>query len=162
MRTSPKRFYLLNARGRQANHLTEAERRLAGVMFTDVVGYSATTQKNESLALVLLEEYRRIARRSFLSHGGREVKTIGDGLLVEFPSALGAVRCAIEIQSGLLARNGSVPEDRRIAVRIGVHVGDVIHREEDVYGDAVNVAARIEPFAEPGGICVSQQVYDQI
>src|SRR2546422_4248843 len=131
-------------------------------MFADVVGYSAATQKNETVALEMLEEYRKILRNVFVRHGGREVKTIGDAFLVEFSSALGAVRCATEIQRELHTRNQSSPENGKIVARIGIHLGDVVYRGADVYGDAVNIAARIEPLAEPGGICVSQQVYDHI
>jgi adenylate cyclase len=138
------------------------QRRLAAVMFTDIVGYSSLTQKNERLALELLEEHRRIVRPIVARHNGQEIKTIGDAFLIEFPSALDATSCAIDIQERLHERNLVATESDQISVRIGLHVGDVVHRESDVLGDAVNVASRIEAFAEAGGICITDPVFHQV
>jgi TolB-like protein/class 3 adenylate cyclase/Flp pilus assembly protein TadD len=137
-------------------------RRLAAIMFTDMVGYSALTQRNEALALALVAEQQRLLRPIFAQHGGREVKGTGDGFLVEFSSALQAVRCAIAIQTALVEQNASAASERRIQVRIGLHLGDVEVRDGDVFGDGVNIAARIEPLAEAGGICISGPVFDQV
>lgn len=137
-------------------------RRLAAIMFTDMVGYSALAQKNETLALKLLHEHRQLLRPLFAKYSGQEIKTIGDAFLVEFDSALNAVRCAVEIQKVLAEYSVSSPGRIKIPVRIGIHVGDVVHRENDVFGDGVNIAARIEPLAAPAGVCVTQQVYDQV
>jgi len=131
-------------------------------MFTDMVGYSALAQRDDELALELLEEHRRLLREIFPRFQGTEIKTIGDGFLVEFQSALDAAQCAIEIQRALSKRNADVPVERRIEIKIGVHIGDVVHRNGDVYGDGVNIASRIEPLAGPGGICVSMDVERQI
>ena len=131
-------------------------------MFTDMVGYSTLSQRNETLALELLAENQRLLRTQFPLFNGREVKTTGDGFLVEFPSALDATRCAVEIQRALAGRNGTQPPERHIQVRIGIHVGDVVHREADMYGDGVNIAARIEPLATGGGICLSDSVVAQV
>ncbi len=138
------------------------ERRLAAIMFTDIVGYSALSQKKEGLALELLEEHRRILRPIFARYRGKEIKTIGDAFLVEFSSAVEAVECAVDIQRRLKKQNARVPPERKIQIRIGIHVGDVVHREGDIYGDGVNIASRINPLAEPGGICITDQVYIQI
>src|SRR5881296_2566383 len=131
-------------------------------MFTDIVDYTIMSQKNETLALTLLEEHRQILRPAFARRGGREVKTIGDGFLVEFPSALEAVRCALEIQQLMKERNQSVPSESKILLRVGVHLGDVEHRNGDVYGDAVNTASRVQSLAEPGGVSITQQVFDHV
>src|SRR5216110_2816624 len=131
-------------------------------MFTDMVGYTALSQRNEALALELLEEHRRILRSIFLRFNGTEIKTIGDAFLVEFQSALEAAQCALEIQRTLAKRNHDVSSDHRIELRIGIHVGDIVHREGDVYGDGVNIASRIEALAGAGGICVSMDVERQI
>src|SRR5690242_5103235 len=111
------------------------ERRLAAIMFTDMVDYTRMSEKDEALALTLLEEHKQLLRPIFARHGGREVKTIGDGFLVEFPSALEAVRCAVEIQQLMSRRNQGVPFERKIMLRVAVHLGDVEHRDGDVYGD---------------------------
>jgi len=137
-------------------------RQLAAIMFTDMVDYSALAQRDQSLALELLEEHRQVARSLFPRFNGTEIKTIGDAFLVEFHSALEAAQCAIEIQRTLAKRNHDVAVDRRIEVRIGIHIGDVVHRGGDVYGDGVNIASRIQAVAGPGGICVSMDVERQI
>jgi TolB-like protein/Tfp pilus assembly protein PilF len=131
-------------------------------MFTDVVGYTSLAQRNESLALRLLQQQRAALRACLRKHNGTEIKTMGDGFLVEFASAIEAVECALSIQQSCQELNSTLPEDERIPIRIGVHAGDVIHSEGDVHGDAVNVASRIEPLAGAGEICISQQVYDHV
>src|SRR5580765_1054922 len=141
---------------------TAEQRKLAAIMFTDMVGYSALAQRDDKLALELLEEHRRLLREIFPRFHGTEIKTIGDAFLVEFGSALEAAQCAIEIQRTLAKRNHDVTSERRIEVKIGIHIGDVVHREGDVYGDGVNIASRIEQLAGAGGICVSMDVERQI
>jgi len=142
--------------------LTENVRRLAAIMFTDMVGYSALAQTNESLAMEALSKQNDILRPLFRRFRGTEVKTIGDSFLVEFESALEAVKCGFEVQSALHDYNAGVARERRLPLRIGIHLGDVIHEGSDIFGDAVNIASRIEPLAESGGICVSSQVRDQV
>src|SRR3954447_21495394 len=138
------------------------QRKLAAIMFTDMVGYSALAQRDDQLAVELLEEHRRLLREIFPRFNGTEIKTIGDAFLIEFSSALEAAQCAIEIQRALAKRNHDVNVERRIELKIGIHIGDVVHRGGDVYGDGVNIASRIEPLAGAGGICVSMDVERQI
>lgn len=136
-------------------------RRLAAIMFTDIVGFAALTQRDEERALSLLESHNRLLRPIFPRFHGTEVKAIGDSFLVEFESALEAANCALELQRALRSHNDASPSSP-IEVRIGIHLGDVVHSAGDIFGDAVNIASRIEPLAAPGGICVSEAVYEQI
>ena len=139
------------------------ERRLVAIMAADVVGYSRLMEQDEADTLGSLKAHRReLIEPKISRHNGRVVKLMGDGLLVEFASVVDAVVCAVEIQREMGARNEMVPEVRRLEFRIGIHLGDIIVEGEDIYGDGVNVAARLEGMADPGGICLSQQAFDQI
>src|SRR6266851_3125118 len=139
------------------------QRRLAAILAADVAGYSRLMGADEEGTLAALKELRReLADPKIDEHRGRIVKTTGDGLLVEFASVVDAVRCAVELQQGMVERNADVPAERRIEFRIGINLGDVILDEGDIYGDGVNIAARLEGLAEPGEICVSREVRDQV
>jgi len=142
--------------------LSQGERRLAAIMFTDMVGYTTLGQKNESLSLALVDEQRKLIRPILNKHDGREVKTMGDSFLVEFSSALNAVRCAYDIQRAAREFNISLPVERRVHLRVGVHLGDVLNSQGDISGDAVNVASRINYLADDGGVCLTRQVYDHV
>jgi len=139
------------------------ERRLAAIMAADVVGYSRLMGGDEIGTLRALQAHRReLIDPKIAAHRGRIVKTTGDGLLVEFPSAVEAVACAISVQRGIAVRNEGVAEDKRVIFRIGVNVGDIISEAGDIFGDGVNVAARLESLCEPGGLCISRAVRDQV
>jgi class 3 adenylate cyclase len=142
--------------------LSESSRRLASVMFMDIVGYSAIAHADENIALRLLREQRDLVRPFFQKHNGREIKTIGDGVLVEFASALDAVTGAYEIQTAIHDSNAPKAPEERILMRIGIHLGDVIHTRNDVFGDAVNLASRVEPAAPAGGVAFTRQVFEEI
>ena len=131
-------------------------------MFTDMAGYTALGQKNESLSLALAEEQERLLRPVFNRHKGRVIKTMGDAFLVEFGNALDAVRCAYDVQRASREFNISQPADQRIVLRIGLHLGDVVESQGDISGDAVNIASRIQSLAEDGGVSLTRQVYDQV
>jgi class 3 adenylate cyclase/pimeloyl-ACP methyl ester carboxylesterase len=140
-----------------------AERRLAAVLAADVAGYSRLMGRDEQRTLADLKRCRQsLLDPQIAAHRGRIVKTTGDGMLAEFASVVEAVDCAVKVQRGMAAQNTDVPHDLRIEFRIGIHVGDIIIDDNDIFGDGVNIAARLEGIAEAGGICVSRQVYDQI
>ena len=139
------------------------ERRLAAILAADVAGYSRLMGADEEGTLERLKAHRReLVDPKIKEHHGRIVKTTGDGMLVEFASVVDAVRCAVEVQRAMIDRNAEIPEDKRITFRIGINLGDVIIDGDDIYGDGVNIAARLEALAEPGGICISRVVRDQI
>ena len=131
-------------------------------MYTDMVGYTALGQRNETLSLALVEEQRRLIRPILARHDGREVKTMGDAFLVEFPNATDSIRCAYDIQRAIREFNLALVSDKRIHLRIGIHLGEVVESQGDISGDAVNVASRIYPLAEDGGVCLTRHVYDQV
>ena len=139
------------------------ERRLAAILAADVVGYSRLMRADEEGTLKRLKALRaELLDPRIAEHNGRIVKTMGDGLLVEFASAVDAVRCAVAVQTDLVARDDRAPEDSAMVLRIGINVGDIIIEAGDIYGDGVNVAARLEGLAEPGGICLSASVHEQV
>lgn len=139
------------------------ERRLAAVLAADVAGYSRLMGRDEERTLANLKSFRKtLVDPAIVAHRGRIVKTTGDGMLVEFASAVDAARCAVEVQRGMAAQNADVPQDLRIEFRIGIHVGDIIIDDNDIFGDGVNIAARLEGIAEPGGVCISDDAHRQI
>ena len=139
------------------------ERRLSAILVADVVGYSRLIRADEEGTIVALKALRAdLIDPKIAEHHGRIVKLMGDGMLVEFPSVMDAVRCAVETQRGVAAHKAGVPAEKRIEFRVGINLGDVVIDGEDIHGDGVNVAARLEGLAEPGGICVSGAVYDQV
>ena len=137
-------------------------RRLAAILAADIAGYSRLMGEDEAATVRDLKGHQAVVLPLVSKHGGRIIDTAGDGILAEFPSVIGATECAIEIQAVMAARNADVPEPRRMRFRIGINLGDVIHDETRIYGDGINIAARLENIADPGGICVSRQVFDQV
>ncbi len=143
--------------------MTRDHRRLAAIVSLDVAGYSRLMGADDSGTLAALKAHRReLIDPKIAEHDGRIVKTTGDGLLLEFSSVVDAVRCAVEVQRGMAERNAGVAADKRLDFRIGINVGDIIIDGDDIFGDGVNVAARLEALADPGGICVSRNVRDQV
>src|SRR5215471_324720 len=139
------------------------ERRLAAILAVDVAGYSRLMGEDEEGTLAALRAVRReLVDPKIAGHRGRIVKTTGDGLLVEFASVVDAVRCAVEVQREMIARNAATPAERRIEFRMGINVGDIIIEDGDIFGDGVNIAARLEALAEPGGICLSAAAHEQV
>ena len=138
-------------------------RRLTTIVAADVAGYSRLTAADEEGTLAALRAHRiELIDPKIAEYRGRIANTAGDSLLIEFPSVVEALRCSIDVQSAMAARNSEVPEDQRIEFRLGINVGDVIEQEGDLLGDGVNVAARLEGLAEPGGICLSRTARDQV
>jgi len=138
------------------------ERKLTAILCADVYGYSRLMGENEEATLRTLSAYRKIIDGLIENHRGRFVNSAGDSVLAEFASVVDAVNCAVEIQTGLKAENASIAPERRMEFRIGVNLGDVMVEGEQIYGDGVNVAARLESLADPGGICISGTVHDQV
>ena len=139
------------------------QRRLAAIVSADVAGYSRLMGRDESGTLAALKALRQeVVDPAIANHGGRIVKTTGDGLLLEFPSVVNAVRCAVEVQTAMADRTAEIAEDRRIAFRIGINIGDIIVEGDDIFGDGVNVAARLQEIAAPGGICISSRVHEDV
>jgi class 3 adenylate cyclase len=143
--------------------LARDHRRLAAIVLLDVVGYSRLLGLDDSGTLAALKAHRReLIDPKIAEHDGRIVKGTGDGLLLEFSSVVDSVRCAVDVQRGMAERNEGVAPDKRLEFRIGINVGDIVIDGDDIFGDGVNVAARLEALADPGGICVSRAVRDQV
>jgi class 3 adenylate cyclase/pimeloyl-ACP methyl ester carboxylesterase len=138
------------------------QRRLAAILAADIAGYSRLMGEDEAATVRDLKAHQAVILPLVGQHGGRVIDTAGDGILAEFPSVIGATECAVQMQAIMAARNEAVPEPRRMQFRIGINLGDVIHDENRIYGDGINVAARLEGIAEPGGICISRQVFEQV
>src|SRR5277367_837578 len=141
---------------------SRVERRLSAILAADVVGYSRLMGLDEVGTLNVLRGHRAVSNALVAKHGGRIVKTMGDGVLIEFPSVVDAVECAVAIQAVMAERNEGVPQDRQMLLRMGINLGDILIQGDDILGDGVNIAARLEGIAEPGGICVSASAYDQV
>ena len=139
----------------------EVHRRLAAILATDVVGYSRLIRADEEGTIAALKALRAdLIDTKIAEHNGRIVKLMGDGMLAEFPSVVDAVRAAVETQQSVAEHNSGLPEDKRIVFRAGINLGDVVIDGDDIHGDGVNIAARLEGLAEPGGVCVSGMVYE--
>ena len=137
-----------------------ATRRLAAIMAIDVVGYSRLMGEDEAGTAIAVREHREAARPVVAGLGGRIVKTMGDGLLLEFPSIVAAVECAVAIQKLMVERNAEIPEAKRVVYRIGVNLGDVLIEGDDILGEGVNIAARLEAICEPGGVLISSTAHE--
>jgi class 3 adenylate cyclase/pimeloyl-ACP methyl ester carboxylesterase len=144
------------------NPSPSTNRRLAAILAADIAGYSRLMGEDEAATVRDLKAHQAVVMPLVGRYGGRIIDTAGDGILAEFPSVINATECAVEIQTVMATRNEGVPESRRMQFRIGINLGDVIHDETRIYGDGINVAARLEGIAEPGGICISRQVFDQV
>lgn len=140
----------------------QPNRRLAAVMFLDMVGYSAMMAGDEERALACVAELEKLLRAEVPKFGGRVVKFLGDGSMAEFPTALSAVRCSQSVIQDVESNNAWVPAEKRYSVRIGLHLGELVDRADDIFSNAVNVAARIQPLADPGGIAMSSFIYSQV
>ena len=139
------------------------ERRLAAILVADIVGYSRLMNEDEEGTLRAVQDtFKSLIDPKALQYRGRIIKLLGDGALMEFASAVDAVAFAVEVQCAMRERNGDAPEERRIDYRIGINIGDIIIEPDDIYGDGVNIAARLEGLAEPGGICVASNVFEQV
>jgi TolB-like protein len=146
----------------QAGSPDRVGRRLAAILVADVVGYSRLMEADEAGTACLLREHHAAADPLVAEHGGRIVKTTGDGVLIEFPSVVGAVQCAVALQKLMVERNIGAPSERRMEWRVGIHLGDILIDGDDIIGDGVNLAARLEGVAEPGGICISEDAFRQV
>src|SRR4051795_3340708 len=154
--------HLDGARLMQQDQPSRVGRRLSAIVAADVAGYSRLMGLDEAGTARALREHRAVSDALVAKHGGRIVKTTGDGLLLEFSSVVDAVECSVAVQAAMAERNEAVPPDRRMLYRIGINLGDILIEGDDILGDGVNIAVRLERIAEPGGICISGSAYDQV
>ena len=138
------------------------KRKIAAILASDVAGYSRLVAEDEEETLRRLKSYRDVFQAFITQHNGRIFNTAGDAVMVEFPSAVDAVRCAVDVQESLRTRNMAYPDSRKLSFRMGITIGDVVEQDGDLLGDGVNIAARLETVAAPGGICISRSVYEAV